>query len=238
MTVTIEGKMREVVLDTETTGLDPAEGHRLVEIGCIELFNRIPTGREFHCYINPDRDMPPEAEAVHGLSASFLAKFPLFGDHIESFLEFIGDAPLIIHNAGFDLKFLNAELGTHSRPLFATDRAIDTLSLARRKFPGAPASLDALCKRFNIDTSRRDKHGALIDATLLAAVYVELIGGKEPGLDLMAGATSAGANRLAAHRTPRPQRPARSFPVVAEEQAAHQSFIARIKNALWLTVTK
>ncbi len=226
--------MREIVLDTETTGLDPAEGHRLVEIGCIELFNRIPTGREFHCYINPERDMPPEAEAVHGLSSSFLAKFPLFVDHVEAFLEFVGDAPLIIHNASFDLKFLNAELATHDRPLFAAERAIDTLGLARRKFPGAPASLDALCKRFNIDTSRRDKHGALIDATLLAAVYVELIGGKEPGLDLMSGAISAGASRMAAQRAPRPQRPARSFPVVPEEQAAHQSFIARIKNALWL----
>ncbi len=230
--------MREIVLDTETTGLDPAEGHRLVEIGCIELFNRIPTGREFHCYINPERDMPPEAEAVHGLSSGFLAKFPLFPDHVESFLEFVGDAPLIIHNAGFDLKFLNAELATHGRPLFPADRAIDTLSLARRKFPGAPASLDALCKRFSIDTSRRDKHGALIDATLLAAVYVELIGGKEPGLDLMAGGISAGGNRMAAQRAPRPQRPARSFPVAPEEQAAHQSFIARIKNALWLIEAK
>lgn len=224
--------MREIVLDTETTGFDPDEGHRIVEIGCLELMNRIPTGREYHCYINPDRDMPSEAEQVHGLSSSFLATFPPFADHAEAFLDFIGDAPLVIHNAGFDLKFLNAELNRHGRPLLAVERAIDTLGLARRKFPGAPASLDALCKRFNIDTSRRDKHGALIDAHLLAAVYVELIGGKEPGLDLIA--SSSPASSESAPRQPRPQKPARTFPVVAEETAAHASFIARIKNALWL----
>jgi DNA polymerase-3 subunit epsilon len=176
--------MREIVLDTETTGLDPAQGHRLVEVGCIELLNRIPTGAVFHAYLNPDRDMPAEAFAIHGLSAEFLKTHKRFADVVDEFLGFISDAPLVIHNAGFDHGFLNAELKRVERAPIARDRLIDTLILARRKNPAGPNRLDDLCARFGIDNSRRSKHGALLDAELLAEVYLELIGGRQAQLGL------------------------------------------------------
>ena len=168
--------MREIILDTETTGLDPLRGDRLVEVGCIELVNRMPTGQTFHRYINPQRDMPLEAFNVHGLSAEFLSDKPLFADIVDDFMDFIGDAPLVIHNASFDVGFLNAELDRASRTLIARDRLIDTLLLARRKHPGVSNRLDDLCSRYAIDNSRREKHGALLDAELLAEVYIELTG--------------------------------------------------------------
>src|SRR5215470_17378496 len=176
--------MREIVLDTETTGLDPYQGHRLVEIGCIELFNRIPTGGTFHRYLNPERDMPAEAFAVHGLSVDFLKDKPCFAEVAEDLLQFMADAPLVIHNAAFDLAFLNAELERCGRPVIARDRLVDTLLLARRKHPAGPNGLDHLCARYSIDNSRRIKHGALLDAEILAEVYVELTGARQAQLGL------------------------------------------------------
>ncbi|MFZ2467879.1 MAG: DNA polymerase III subunit epsilon, partial [Parvibaculum sedimenti] len=173
--------MRQIVLDTETTGLSPDEGHRLVEVGCLEVFNHVPTGNVFHRYMNPERDMPEGAFRVHGLSAEFLRDKPKFAEVVDEFLEFIGDAELVIHNAGFDMTFLNAELKWVGRPPLAAARAVDTLMIARKRFPGAQNSLDALCRRFNIDNSGRVKHGALLDAELLAEVYLELMGGRQPG---------------------------------------------------------
>jgi DNA polymerase-3 subunit epsilon len=220
--------MREIVLDTETTGLDPGAGHRIVEIGCIELHNHMPTGNTFHRLVNPERPMPTAAFEVHGLSDEILAKQPVFGKVAEEFLDFLGDSPLVIHNAAFDLGFVNAELGMVGHPPIVESRAIDTVSMARRKFPGAPASLDALCRRFAIDLSGRSKHGALVDAELLAAVYLELLGGRQPGLGL---AVEAGAVRAAeARRTPRP---ARAFAPSAEELAAHEAFVASLANPIW-----
>jgi DNA polymerase-3 subunit epsilon len=220
--------MREIILDTETTGLSPID-HRVVEIGCIELVNHVATGREFHAYINPERDMPAEAEAVHGLSSEFLSTKPLFAAIVDDFLAFVGDAPVVAHNAGFDMGFINAELKRLSRAPLTSDRAIDTVLLARRKFPGAQASLDALCRRFQIDTSARTKHGALLDAQLLAQVYLELVGGREPGLALAVSETvTVTATPIArVAREPRPHAP------TAEELVAHTAFIATIKNALW-----
>jgi DNA polymerase-3 subunit epsilon len=224
--------MREIVLDTETTGFDPLSGHRVVEIGCIELLNHMPTGREFHRYLNPERDMPAEAEAVHGLSAAFLADKPLFSSLADDLLGFIGDSPIIAHNAGFDMNFINAELRRTGRGPLAADRAIDTVVLARRKFPGAQASLDALCRRFQIDLSERGKHGALLDAKLLARVYLELIGGREPGLALAASETvSSAAPEQVVERKAREPRP---HTASAEELAAHAAFIAKLKNPIWL----
>lgn len=225
--------MREVVFDTETTGLDPKSGHRLVEVGCIELMNHIPTGLTFQRYINPERDMPEEAFRVHGLSADFLAKHKTFDAHAQALLDFIGDSPLVIHNADFDMNFLNHELTAIGLPIVPRNQAIDTLLMARRKFPGAPASLDALCKRFNIDLSGRNLHGALLDAQLLAAVYIELIGGRQAGLELAvskAAATNAVAGTAAAstRREPRPDA------VSAEELLKHEEFLKKIKGALWL----
>jgi DNA polymerase III subunit epsilon len=221
--------MREIVLDTETTGLDPAEGHRLVEIGCIELENHIPTGRIFHSYLNPERDMPTAAFNVHGLSEDFLADKPLFAAVADDFLTFIEDGTLVIHNAAFDLGFLNAELARLSRAAIAATRAVDTISMARRKFPGAQANLDALCRRFGIDNSGRTKHGALLDAELLAEVYLELIGGRQPGLGLALtpGATRAISEAERVFREPRPHGPS------ADEIVAHETFLAAIKNPLW-----
>lgn len=224
--------MREIVLDTETTGLDPMSGHRVVEVGCIELVNHMPTGREFHIYVNPERDIPPEAEAVHGLSSTFLSDKPLFSSLADQLLGFIGDAPIIAHNAGFDMGFINAELRRAGKAPLASDRTIDTVMLARRKFPGAQASLDALCRRFQIDLSERSKHGALLDAKLLAKVYLELVGGREPGL-LLAAATevATGPVEIDVARTARPPRPHEAN---AEELAAHAAFVATLKNAIWL----
>jgi DNA polymerase III subunit epsilon len=220
--------MRELVIDTETTGLDPADGHRLVEIAAIELVNHLPTGKTYHTYINPERDMPEAAQAVHGLTAEFLAPHPVFAAVARDFLEFIGSDALVIHNAEFDLGFINAELKrANLAPLVLP--VVDTLILARRRFPGQPANLDALCRRFAIDLSGREKHGALIDGELLAAVYLELIGGRQPGLDLNAarGRSAATAAAPRQSRVPRPHAPS------AEERAAHQAFIAKLKEPLW-----
>ena len=223
--------MREIVLDTETTGLDPSSGHRVVEIGCVELINHLPSGSHFHKYLNPQRDMPEEAFRIHGLSNDFLAKQPLFKDVAAEFLAFIGDAMLVIHNAEFDLKFLNAELVRLSLPTIPRDRAIDTVPIARRRFPGAQANLDALCRRFEIDNSSRTKHGALLDSELLAEVYLELIGGRQPGLEL-ATVVGEGPGRIEV-AVERPLRAARPHAATDEELAAHAAFVAKIKNNLW-----
>src|SRR5476651_32572 len=222
--------MREIVLDTETTGLDPAQGHRLVEVGCIELLNRIPTGAVFHAYLNPDRDMPAEAFAIHGLSTEFLKTQKRFAGVVDEFLGFVGDAPLVIHNAGFDHGFLNAELKRVDRAPIARDRLIDTLILARRKNPAGPNRLDDLCARFGIDNSRRTKHGALLDAELLAEVYLELIGGRQAGFDLV----QAEARAAAAAASQGPSRPPRPHEPTAEELAAHTAMLAKLKDPLWL----
>ncbi len=222
--------MREIVFDTETTGLDPESGHRVVEIGCLELINHLPTGRSFQCYINPERDMPEGAFAVHGLSAEFLAGHPVFSAIADDFLAFIGDSQLVIHNAAFDLKFINAELRRTNRVLLNPTRAVDTVEMARRKFPGAPASLDALCKRFNVDNSQRTKHGALLDAELLAEVYLELVGGRQATLGLAGSDMTSEADMIISrtHRTPRPHAP------TEDELAAHQALLAKIKDPVWL----
>jgi DNA polymerase-3 subunit epsilon len=224
--------LREIVLDTETTGLDPAQGHRIVEVGCVELINRIPTGAIYHCYFNPERDMPAEAQAVHGLSIEFLCeKGKKFAECADELLEFLGDAKLVIHNAGFDVTFLNAELGKLKKPPIARERLVDTLALARRRHPGAGNRLDDLCARYGIDNSRRTKHGALLDAELLAEVYSELLGGRQAKLGLAEIANARRAvNALAPH--PRPE-PLPSM-LSAEEKAAHRAFIAQLgDSAVW-----
>jgi DNA polymerase III subunit epsilon len=225
--------MREIVLDTETTGLDPAQGHRLVELGCVELLNRIPTGATFHAYLNPDRDMPAEAFAVHGLSAEFLKEQKRFIDVVDDFLAFIGDAPLVIHNASFDHGFLSAEIKRVERAPIARERLIDTLFLARRKHSVGPYSLDALCARYGIDNSRRTKHGALLDAEILAEVYVELIGARQAQLGLAESIERRDGDRAgaAAMRA----RPLPLIPRLTEaDRAAHRDFVARLgENAVW-----
>ncbi len=221
--------MREIVLDTETTGLDPAAGHRVVEIACLELINRIPSGRHYQTYINPERDMPEEAFRVHGLGSEFLGQFPVFAKVADDFLEFVGDAALVIHNAEFDLRFLNSELALVSRPPLDGFTVVDTVTLARRKFPGAPASLDALCRRFGIDNSSRDLHGALLDAQLLADVYLELMGGRQPGLGLAAEEGEA-VGRTRVERAVRPPRP---HAATTEELDAHGAFIATLADPIW-----
>jgi DNA polymerase-3 subunit epsilon len=225
--------MREIVLDTETTGLDPAQGHRLIELGCIELVNRIPTGATFHAYINPERDVPAEAFAIHGLSTEFLADKPLFIEIADAFLEFIGDdAPLIIHNASFDHGFLCAELKRVEHVLIARERLVDTLMLARRKHPAGPNRLDDLCARYGIDNSRRTKHGALLDAEILAEVYVELIGARQAQLGLaeLVDRRGNGAEGIALR-----ERPAALKPRLSEaDRAAHRDFVAALgDDALW-----
>jgi DNA polymerase-3 subunit epsilon len=222
--------MRSIILDTETTGMDPFAGDRIVEIGCIELHNHVPTGRSYQQYINPERAMSAAAQAVHGLSDEFLKKHPTFGEIVGAFLEFIGDAPLIIHNADFDMKFVNHHLAEFGFAPIPSPRVIDSLKVARQKFPGAPASLDALCKRFNIDNSNRTLHGALLDAELLAEVYLELIGGRQTGLDLLQPNMGSGA-QAAGLRTPRPARP--HPPLADEESAAHRKMVVGLKNPLW-----
>jgi len=228
--------MREIVLDTETTGLDPKGGDRLIEIGCVELLNRIPTGREYHCYINPEREVPSEAEAVHGLSTGFLADKPLFAQVADAFLEFISEDGLVIHNAVFDVGFLNAELARLTRPQITMERVTCTLQLARRRHPAGPNSLDALCKRYGIDNSQRVKHGALMDSLLLAEVYVELLGERQAALGLaMEGAASIGGENGAFSRRRAAQRPAPLSPrLSAEAEAAHLVFIETLgPGALW-----
>ncbi len=225
--------MREIIFDTETTGLNPAGGDRMVEIGCIELVNRVETGRTFHAYFNPDRPMPSEAEAVHGLSDMFLSDKPRFLEKAEDLLEFIADSPLIAHNAAFDFGFLNHELQRCARDPVCMSRMIDTLMLARSRHPGAKHSLDALCTRFGVDRSQRVKHGALLDAQLLAQVYVELTGGRQIGLSLGTAATAADAEAVAAVQVERIARPARPHAPSDEERTRHRGFIARLTEPLW-----
>ena len=226
--------MREIVLDTETTGLDPFDGHRIVEIGCVELVNCIPTGRAWHCHLNPERDVPYAAFEVHGLSFEFLRDKPRFAELADDMLSFIEGAMLVMHNAAFDFGFLNAELDRVARPALRWDRVVDTLALARRRHPGAPCSLDALCKRYGIDLSKREKHGALLDCRLLACVYAELIGGHQTRLDFAVNGGQAAL--LAAHAVPFRPRP-RSLPprITAAEIEAHGAFVASLgAEALWL----
>jgi len=225
--------MREVVFDTETTGLNPGGGDRMVEIGCVEMFNRVETGRHFHCYFHPEREMSFEAEMVHGLTTTFLSDKPLFCDKVDELLEFMEDSPLVAHNAGFDFGFLNFELEHAGRPLVSMHRMVDTLQLARIRHPGAKHSLDALCMRFGIDRSQRVKHGALLDAQLLAQVYVELTGGRQIGLGLVADAGTIAVAQSSGPITVREPRPARPHAALAEELERHRAFIAQLVNPLW-----
>jgi DNA polymerase III subunit epsilon len=226
--------LREIVLDTETTGLDPANGERLIEIGCIEIVNRIPTGREFHRYVNPERDIHRDAVDVHGLTTEFLKDKPLFKDVADEFLEFIGEAPLVAHNASFDLAFLNAELQRLAKPSLPVDRMVDTLVLARRRHPAGPNTLDALCRRYGIDNSQRIKHGALMDSLLLANVYVELLGERQATLGL--GGQSEIERSVRARLAPARRRPA-PLPTRLSEavELTHREFVRTLgPKALWL----
>ena len=226
--------MREIVFDTETTGLSPHDGHRLVEIGCVELVNRVETGNHFHCYINPERTMPSEAEAVHGLSAIFLSDKPVFASVAAEFVAFVGDSPLIAHNATFDFTFLNWELAACGHDPVCLSRMIDTLALARTRHPGAKHSLDALCTRYGVDRSQRVKHGALLDAQLLAQVYVELTGGRQIGFSLAEQPAAAmDAGNVATLAISRRYRPARPHMASAAELAAHAAFVATLSDPLW-----
>lgn len=228
--------MREICLDTETTGFDPAEGDRIVEIGAIELFNHMPTGNTYHQYINPERSMPKEAFEVHGLGDDFLRDKPVFARIGQAFLDFIGpDSKLVIHNAAFDMKFLNAELGRIGLPQIANARAVDTLAMARRKFPGSPATLDALCRRFGIDNSHRTLHGALLDSEILAEVYLELLGGRQPvfGLSLETSVKETTVVTQEVWR-PRPRPVALAPRITDEERSAHAAFVAKLgEAAIW-----
>jgi DNA polymerase-3 subunit epsilon len=225
--------MREIVLDTETTGFDPETGDRIVEIGAVELFNHVATGRTYHQYINPERSMPQEAFEVHGLGDDFLRDKPRFAEIGHAFVEFVGDARLVIHNAAFDMKFLNAELGWMGLPFIPFERAIDTLMIARKRFPGSPASLDALCRRFGIDNSARTLHGALLDSEILAEVYLELIGGRQPDFAL---ATDSDTQRADAQEKWRPTARPNPLPprMTDAEKAAHDELVAKLgEAALW-----
>ena len=225
--------MREIVLDTETTGLKPEEGHRIIEIGALEMINHVPTGKTLHLYINPERDIEADAIAIHGITNERVANEPVFADIADQFLEFIGDAKMVIHNARFDMGLINAELERLGRPPLPLDQAIDTLDMARRRFPGGQASLDALCRKFNIDNSHRELHGAMIDTDLLADVYIELIGGKQPGLSLAgpdqqpAPTATTTAETVKTQREPRPHAPQ------PHELEAHKAFVATLKEPLW-----
>ena len=225
--------MREIVLDTETTGLDPTTGDRIVEIGAVELLNHLPTGNTFHKYLNPERNMPEEAQAVHGLTEEFLKDKPVFSQIVDDFLTFIKDSKLVIHNASFDMKFINAELVLVGKTTLPTDIAIDTLGIARKKYPGSPASLDALCRRFNIDNSARTLHGALLDSEILAEVYLELIGGRQPDFGL-SDAYNTGERKVEEQRKVfnRPQ-PLKTR-LTAKEQEAHKAFVKKLgESAMW-----
>ncbi|SEW43219.1 DNA polymerase-3 subunit epsilon [Cognatiyoonia koreensis] len=226
--------MREIVLDTETTGFEPSEGDRIVEIGAVELIGHVPTGRTYHQYINPQRAMPADAFAVHGLGDDFLANKPVFKDIAQAFVDFIGNDKLVIHNAAFDMKFLNAELGWLDRQLLPMDQAIDTLAIARRRFPGSPASLDALCRRFNIDNSSRTLHGALLDSEILAEVYLELIGGRQPDFALSGQTQSKDSANLNDNWRPQPRPNPLAARVTAEEAAAHTAFVETLGDgSVW-----
>ena len=226
--------MREIVLDTETTGMDPVDGDKLVEIGCVELENHMPTGRTYHQYINPEREVPAEAVAVHGLTYERLKKEPIFGEVVGDFLDFIGDdAKLVIHNAEFDMKFINAEMKTYGFASIDPRRVIDTLDMARRKFPGSPANLDALCRRFNVDNAGRTLHGALLDSELLAEVYLELLGGRQRGLAIEPVKKKETQEGLVVVKKERVFRQARQFDVSAEEIKAHQDMLEDLKEPIW-----
>lgn len=231
--------MREIVFDTETTGLDPTTGDRMVEIGCVEMIGKVATGESFHAYYNPERDMPIEAENVHGLSSAFLSSKPLFSETVDVLLDFLGDAPLVAHNAGFDFGFLNSELVRIGRNPVSMERMVDTVAIARKKHPGAKNSLDALCTRYGVDRSHRVKHGALLDAELLAQVYVELTGGRQIGLELAADNpaipidTPRSMQTGALPRSDRPHRAPRPHGATAEELARHAEFVGGLKDALW-----
>ena len=239
--------MREIVLDTETTGFEPADGDRIVEIGAVELMGHVPTGRTFHVYINPQRSMPAEAYEVHGIGPDLLEPpqepkpgqqtlrdKPVFAEVAQSFVDFVGDAKLVIHNAAFDMKFLNAELGWLNMPLLPMDQAIDTLAIARRKFPGSPASLDALCRRFGIDNSSRTLHGALLDSEILADVYLELIGGRQPDFGLATAAATTGGGRSGDDWRPMPRPEPLPPRITKEEAAAHTAFVDSLGDgAVW-----
>ena len=249
--------MREIVLDTETTGLSPQDGHRIIEIGALEMINHVPTGATYHVYINPERPIDPDAMAVHGISDERVAAEPVFADLVDGFLSFIGDDPLVIHNAPFDMGFINAELDRCGKPVLPNDRAIDTLVMARKKFPGGQASLDALCRKFGIDNSHRELHGAMIDTDLLAEVYIELLGGKQPGLTLAlnpqedgtapsqaqpshmspshmsSGGEAYVAPNMAADNPNALTRAPRPHQASPEEQTTHQAFIQSMTDPLW-----
>ena len=225
--------MREIVFDTETTGLNPAGGDRMVEIGCIEIYNRVETGRSFHAYFNPEREMPFEAQEIHGLTNLFLSDKPRFLERVDELLDFLEDSPLVAHNAGFDFGFLNHELERCGRSGVSMSRMVDTLTLARSRHPGAKHSLDALCVRFGIDRSQRIKHGALLDAQLLAQVYVELTGGRQIRLGLVADAASVSVSKAAGPVTVREPRAPRPHSAALEELERHRAFIAQLINPLW-----
>ena len=226
--------MREIVFDTETTGFSFADGDRMVEIGCVEMINRVETGRTFHAYFHPERTMPPGAQAIHGLSDAFLSDKPLFGHGVDALLEFLGDSPLVAHNASFDFGFINGELGRCGRQAISLDRMVDTIVLARTRHPGAKHSLDALCSRYGIDRSHRTLHGALLDAQLLAQVYVELTGGRQIGLGLVSE-TIEEQTSFAPAAPPATIRPARLFTASEAELARHAAFMKKVVNPLWAT---
>lgn len=228
--------MREIVLDTETTGMNPEKGDRIVEIGGVELLNHIPTGKVLQLYINPEREVPAEAIAVHGITNEFLKDKPIFSQVYTEFLEFVKGARLVIHNAEFDMKFINYQLKTVGAPGIPWSEVTDTLALARRKFPGSPANLDALCRRFGVDNTGREYHGALLDSELLAEVYLELLGGRQHGLSLLSGGSSPGASTGESSKAiaaEKPHRAPRSFPVPEEEAAAHAAMVLKLKQPLW-----
>ncbi len=225
--------MREIVLDTETTGLDPDTGDRLIEIACVELIDKVPSGAVYHQLVNPERDVPAEAVAVHGITTEKLASEPIFAVVAPDFVAFIGDAPLVIHNAAFDMRFLNAELALAQFPTLPMSQSVDTLAIARKKFPGSPASLDALCRRYGIDLSGRDKHNALLDAKLLARVYLELVGGAQRGLDLAAREEAVEQNPGRATPTKRDFREPRPHGITEDEAQAHAALVGRLRNPLW-----
>ncbi len=223
--------LREIVLDTETTGLDPSRGDRVIEIGCVELIDHMPSGETYQQYINPERDMPAESFRIHGLSEAFLSDYPLFAEIVDGFLDFIGDDKLVIHNAAFDIKFLNAELDPLGFSPIPMTQAIDTVQIARSRYPGASASLDDLCRRFGVDNTSRTLHGALLDSSLLASVYIDLIGAREPGFDLAAQDTGS-VIEMKKHRD-RAVRPARPHEPSAVELEAHEALIGRISDSIW-----
>jgi len=226
--------IREIVLDTETTGFDPADGHRIIEIGCVELVNHVPTGNHLQLYINPEREIPADATAIHGITNEFVADKPIFSQVYSDFIEFLGkDSKLVIHNAEFDMKFLNHELKEVGHPSLSWSRVIDTLAMARQKFPGSPANLDALCRRFSIDNTERTYHGALLDSELLAEVYLELLGGRQHGLGLASDKQSQGTTKSEGVDIERPFREPRPHAPSEEELAAHQQMLEKIGDSLW-----